>query len=259
MDEKIPQQISSIQTLFLHLPPSCIEFWHLHPNYFVIGTYLLHQPEQEQGESTKGPSEEDPSSKPPQKRTGSLILCKFVENKIEIINTCKTDYAILDLHFVYENKSNQRKQTNFFYTANSTGSVAAYELVFPEKWQMSATPTIERRSLFQLWEEEILVLSFCWHHSDPTLMSATLSNGEVYVLRKGMNSLDGSPTWLKSTKNLPSHELEAWTSCFAPTGAGLLLSGGDDGIMQYTASPTEFRDETCPMKLCDHDHESGTC
>ncbi len=34
-------KISSIYSTVLELPPSCIEFWPVDPNYFVVGTYRL--------------------------------------------------------------------------------------------------------------------------------------------------------------------------------------------------------------------------
>lgn len=241
MSESNHQQIISIDTLFLDIPPSCIEFWDLHPEYFVLGTYFLKKPKQEQGETqAENSSDENTPAKKPQERTGSLILCKLNESKIEIVNTCETEYAILDLHFVCEGNGNERKQTNVFWIANSTGSIAAYEIVLPGS---TSEPTIERRSLYQLYPEDILVLSFCWHPSIPTLMSTTLSNGEVHVIRKGSKTHDGKQTWMESTQKLASHELEAWTSCFSSMADELIFSGGDDAVLQYTTTPTAFESD----------------
>lgn len=241
MSESDHQQIISIDTLFLDIPPSCIEFWDLHSEYFVLGTYFLKKPEEEQAKTQEeNASDENKPAKKPQERTGSLILCKLNESKIEIADTCEAEYAILDLHFAYEGDGHERKQTNIFWTANSTGSIAAYEIVFAES---TAKPTIERRSLCQLYPEDILVLSFCWHPSDPTLISTTLSNGEVHIIRKGSKTHDGRPTWMESTQKLASHELEAWTSCFSSMGEELIFSGGDDAVLQYTATPTELQGE----------------
>ncbi|TID22201.1 WD40 repeat-like protein [Venturia nashicola] len=243
MSENIPQQISSIDTLFLETPPSCIQFSHLHPAYFVIGTYFLENPERDEQEQGETQSENTVDENNPQERTGSLVLCKLTNNKIDIINTCKTAYAILDVHFAYEGHGDEREQTTVFWTANSTGSIAEYEIVFPEE---PGKPWIVQRSLHQLYAEDILVLSFCWHPRDSTLMSTTLSNGEVHVLRKTTQTLEGKTTWRESKQKPASHELEAWISCFSSfegEGKDVLFSGGDDAVLQYTSIPTEFQDK----------------
>ncbi|QDS71613.1 hypothetical protein FKW77_006799 [Venturia effusa] len=244
MSEGIPKQIASIDTLFLELPPSCIEFWHLHPEYFVIGTYFLKNPEQHQEQGNRQeenlPNDGHSSAKKAQERTGSLVLCKLNDNKLEIVDTCKTDYAILDVHFAYAGNGKERVHTSTFWTANSTGSIAEYEIIFPIA---NASPTIEQRSIHQLYAEDILVLSFCWHPHDANLMSTTLSNGEVHVIRKRAQARDEKETmiWETSAQKPMSHELEAWTSCFSSTGEELLFSGGDDAVLQYTTTPTAFQ------------------
>lgn len=251
MSEALPQQIASIDTLFLDIPPSCIEFWDVHPEYFVLGTYFLKNPEgeQEQGElQEESPSKETTRARKPQERTGSLVLCKLNEIKIEIVDTCETEFAILDLHFEYEGNGDERKQMNVLWTANSTGSIAAYDICLSE---LTGKPTIERKSLCQLYPEDILVLSFCWHPSDSNLMSTTLSNGEVHVLWKESKTHDGRLSWKESTQKLVSHELEAWTSCFSSMGEELLFSGGDDAVLQYTNTPSDFHGEH------EQDHEYG--
>ncbi|RDI81343.1 hypothetical protein Vi05172_g8650 [Venturia inaequalis] len=159
MSKTSPQKISSIATLFLDTPPSCIEFSHLHPSYFVIGTYFLKNPEEqkedqkEQGESQeRNPSNESPPEKKSQERSGTLILCHLHETQIKIIHTLKTAHAILDLHFAHQKPGDERIQTNTFWTANSTGSIAEYELVFSEGTEKAR---IERRAVQQLYPKDV--------------------------------------------------------------------------------------------------------
>jgi diphthamide biosynthesis protein 7 len=66
--------ISSIQSLILDLPPSCIEFCPVAPDYFVVGTYFLEKKEQDA--ANDGEEESKDVDKKPQTRTGSLILFK---------------------------------------------------------------------------------------------------------------------------------------------------------------------------------------
>lgn len=116
---------------------------------------------------------------------------------------------------------------------------------------------IERRAVKQLYPKDVLVLSFCWHPEDGGVMSTTLSNGEVHVLRKGRGMRDGESVWMGSKQKIPSHELEAWTSCFSSTGEQVLFSGGDDAVVQYTKTPTEFQDEAEQQQEQEQDDGNG--
>src|ERR1700712_3092087 len=120
ISEKIPQQISSIDTLILDLPPSCIEVWRadIQHEYFVIGTYNLEK--QEQGTSTEDSSTLAQAPNP-QERNGSLILCELVSEKIHILHTLAVPFAILDFHFASRIQwDGKASHSNWFYTANST-------------------------------------------------------------------------------------------------------------------------------------------
>jgi diphthamide biosynthesis protein 7 len=254
MNSKSIQQPQSIDTLILDLPPSCIEFWDLHPEYFVIGTYNLEKPAEEYREPTEYPSEKTQPSRP-QERNGSLILCRLIDNQIQIIHTFLTEYAILDLHFACEiNLNGEKNNTNCFYTANSTGSIAMYEIAF--SGEGLSKPFIQRRSLNQLWPKDTLVLSLCLHPSDPMLMSLTLSTGEVYIRKEGSGST-GIRKWLRTTSTaskMACHSLEAWTSTFMEGGRAkeLLLSGGDDGILQYISTPADLSPDHLPDEGSSH-------
>jgi hypothetical protein len=64
--------IKSLTSFKLDLPPSCIEFFPLRPDFAIIGTYNLEKPTDE-GSSESAPSKD--ASKP-QQRNGSLILIR---------------------------------------------------------------------------------------------------------------------------------------------------------------------------------------
>lgn len=64
--------ISSIQSLTLDLPPSCIAFCPTQPQYFVVGTYYLHPKALEDASTDLSGTEQTA-----QKRTGSLVLFRL--------------------------------------------------------------------------------------------------------------------------------------------------------------------------------------
>jgi diphthine methyl ester acylhydrolase len=66
--------IPSPFSLILDFPPSCVAFVPTQPQYFVVGTYFLH-PKDEQHSGDK-------ADKEAQRRSGSLILYKLVNDKM---------------------------------------------------------------------------------------------------------------------------------------------------------------------------------
>lgn len=64
MSEPTIQSPQPQTTVFLDQPPSCLEFCPEDPDYFVVGTYLLSETKDEDGETV-------------QKKTGSLQLWKL--------------------------------------------------------------------------------------------------------------------------------------------------------------------------------------
>lgn len=75
------EPIAPLFSLELDLPPSCLEFCPIFPDYFLVGTYNLQKDETsvqanatEAEESSQGPSKEA------QKRNGSIVVYK-VEDK----------------------------------------------------------------------------------------------------------------------------------------------------------------------------------
>jgi diphthamide biosynthesis protein 7 len=91
------RQIKSLHTLIFDKPPCCLEFLPNHRDYFIVGTYNLVKEgedvsrsqlhyveaktelEVEEVEANNDEDEVKDSEKKPQRRDGSLILCKIVD------------------------------------------------------------------------------------------------------------------------------------------------------------------------------------
>lgn len=65
--------VASKVSLFLDLPPSCIQFCPAHPEYFIVGTYNL---QKDVAQSEVRVEDEFPASRKPQSRNGSLVVFK---------------------------------------------------------------------------------------------------------------------------------------------------------------------------------------
>lgn len=72
--------IDHLKSIILDLPPCCIEFWPLNPQYAVVGTYNLEKP----AEGNDGASAEldKAVSKTSQQRNGSLILLRVLGDDV---------------------------------------------------------------------------------------------------------------------------------------------------------------------------------
>jgi diphthamide biosynthesis protein 7 len=74
------ESIKSLTSFKLDLPPSCIEFFPLKPEFAVIGTYNLEkQPSEESAESSPN---QEPSKT--QQRNGSLVLVRIDGNNVYV-------------------------------------------------------------------------------------------------------------------------------------------------------------------------------
>jgi diphthamide biosynthesis protein 7 len=75
--------VQSLTSFKLDLPPSCIEFFPLKPEFAVIGTYNLENGTDEESAKTPTPKEGDGKS---QQRNGSLILVKVDGDNVYAIS-----------------------------------------------------------------------------------------------------------------------------------------------------------------------------
>ncbi|KAF2490082.1 WD40 repeat-like protein [Lophium mytilinum] len=211
--------VASIDSLVLDLPPSCVEFWPLDPEYAVVGTYNLEQ-------SNDSEEKTESATERPQSRNGSLILIHSSADLIlsKIVQTLSTPFAILDVHFT----PTQHGNPHLIGAASSTGSLALYELRRPDSnaSALEHQPQLEHVQTLQYVPENTLITAFAWHPTSANVVGITLSSGEVMVCSTKGNDAQANLV------SLPSHELEAWTLAFQPDGNGL-LSGGDDSVLRY--------------------------
>jgi hypothetical protein len=76
--------IRSLTSFKLDLPPSCIEFSPLHPQYAIIGTYNLEKPDEK--ESAGSAPHDGSVGKENQQRNGSLILVRVQGDDIVYVH-----------------------------------------------------------------------------------------------------------------------------------------------------------------------------
>jgi diphthine methyl ester acylhydrolase len=70
--------IPSLKALTLDLPPSCIAFCPSRPQFFVVGTYLLHPRTGDDGSNISDAGRDSMQ----QVRTGSLILFRLGDDDV---------------------------------------------------------------------------------------------------------------------------------------------------------------------------------
>lgn len=92
-------------------------------------------------------------------------------------------------------------------------------------------------------QQDVLILSCCWHPSMSDILAITTSTNEVHVLQ-----VDEMWNIKPGESLIHSHEDQAWTSAFAPDILGpemprkfTILSGGDD--FRLLSSTCEFSNE----------------
>ncbi len=77
--------ISSLKSLVLDLPPSCVEFSPANPSYFLVGTYNLQSNNSEdsvqQAENVSG-GEEGNVAGTTQRRDGSIIVFRTIDDSV---------------------------------------------------------------------------------------------------------------------------------------------------------------------------------
>ncbi|KAL9012130.1 MAG: hypothetical protein Q9173_003081 [Seirophora scorigena] len=171
-----------VTSKILDLPPSCMNFVPSQPQYFIVGTYDLKVGEP--GSASSG-----------SRRSGSLIVFRYKDRELVLVEDVPVPYAVLDLQF----SSDARKR---FAVASSSGDVHLYSFQCREHVSVTFEHTITVAP-----SSDILALSmkFMWNSS---MMAVTLSNGDVAIL----DTED-----LKVRHTLPwAHSLEAWVAAWSP-------------------------------------------
>ncbi|KAJ5594178.1 uncharacterized protein N7459_000386 [Penicillium hispanicum] len=127
------QHPKSATTIFLDQPPSCLEFCPEIPDHFVVGTYLLSETKNENGDIQ-------------QSKTGSLQLWKLDPDtdQLSLVQKLALPYAVFDLHFHPSDRSK-------FAIASSTGAVALFEA--SDKSKSGTIPS--QPSLSHIWTKQV--------------------------------------------------------------------------------------------------------
>ncbi|KAH8661660.1 hypothetical protein BGZ60DRAFT_433461 [Tricladium varicosporioides] len=217
--------IEGVALQVLDLPPSCVEFVPLkgiqeasnprppvaRDQYFVVGTYDL-QKEQDPVEVDVEDVSELQSTPKLQTRMGSLNLFRVRgDRELELMDRISCPSAILDLHFLPD-------RPTVFAIAGSTGDISLFKFVSKEPNASTGEVgnfKLEFIQTHQVFNPDLLVLSFCWYpgpyHLDYPLLLATLSDGGLYFvsfdssLQNFRTFWDGEPLW--------KHTDQAWCYC----------------------------------------------
>ncbi|EFX00763.1 hypothetical protein CMQ_1844 [Grosmannia clavigera kw1407] len=235
--------VSSIETLTLDLPPSCIEFCPAHPDYFLVGTYDLEQDEKRaSGDSSR-----------PQNRNGSVLIFQLQDKKLLCLQTEPQPSAVLDLHFQHK-----KDRQDVFAVASSTATLTIYRLS-PSRYAGGLLESLGTVSIPGVGED-VLFLACAWHPDIPDLIAISTSSGAVYIL----NLLQTGDSGGVDVQPVILHHLEAWTVAFQPavchqtlngTVVSTLYSGGDDSKLRYTSctvhSPSAPKDGLPPKTSLD--------
>ncbi|KAK3698775.1 hypothetical protein LTR37_016779 [Vermiconidia calcicola] len=216
--------ITSIRSLTLDLPPSCIAFCPTLPQYFVVGTYFLHPEEEQQSAAAQDDEVTSADEDVQQKRSGSLILFRLEGDEIIHVVTKTTDFAVLEAQWTPHNEG----LGYLLAVATSTGQLVLYRLE-----TTSDSVDLIPLSLNVVADPSVLVLSLAWHPKRADIIGITLSNGDVSLC-----TVTAAKSWSEdasiSVMRVHHHELEAWTLAFTGPGSTSILSGGDDVALQHS-------------------------
>ncbi|KAA8645987.1 hypothetical protein EYZ11_004013 [Aspergillus tanneri] len=159
---------SSITTVFLDQPPSCLQFCPSAPNSFIVGTYLLSEHQDDEGKAQ-------------QSKTGSLQLWRLDEDKntLSLINRVSLPYAVFDLHF-------HPTDPSLLAIATSAGSVALFRVSGPTPtevthvWTRPAHNDSSVPALFLAWTPQHWLT-----HDQTDGFAVTFSDGTTSVFKSG--------------------------------------------------------------------------
>ncbi|KAK3322099.1 hypothetical protein B0H66DRAFT_553350 [Apodospora peruviana] len=261
------EPVSSIQSLQLHLPPSCLEFCSTHPSYFLVGTYNLQKDEEaavvhDDADEDKDEQEStQPASAKAQSRNGSIITFQLVNERIAHVQTIPQPSAILDLRF-----NPKVGKQDICAAVSSTSTLAVFKLSPGENEPLKHAKTMDMSTMSKgmagpVPGVEVLFLAFCWHPSRAGTVAITTSTGHVHLVDLG--DIDGS--WELYPDPVITHSLEAWCVAISPCldpavpsheDAFTMFSGGDDSILR--CQTCIYKDDELdlslpPSKLRGHD------
>ncbi|KAK0724765.1 hypothetical protein B0H67DRAFT_568681 [Lasiosphaeris hirsuta] len=248
-----PEPVSSLQSLQLDLPPSCVEFCPAFPSYFLVGTYNLQKDEEttaaKTANSTNSEEDDDDNDKPtspvkPQSRNGSIIVLRIFDKTLIQVQTVPQPSAILDLHF---NPSPGHQE--LCAVVSSTGTLAIFQLLPDEDQPLKHIRTMDVATMsesagYTALESGVILTSFCWHPLREETIAITTSAGLVYLVDLGPTGEGGS----LYPEPVTTHSLEAWCVAISPSlvpaeqgrggelrggGAFMVFSGGDDSALYY--------------------------
>lgn len=140
----------------------------------------------------------------------------------EHVQTLAQPSAILDAHF-------HPIETDVLAVVNSTGMVSFLRLASSSE---GGPPVLDGITSHQPLgkQQDVLILSCCWHPSISDILAITTSTNEVHVLQ-----LNGDWNIKPGESLIHSHDDQAWTAAFAPVAqitekpsSFTILSGGDD-------------------------------
>lgn len=196
------------------LPPCAIQVWPQDKSVVLVGTYKL----EESGT-----------------RHGSLDVYRDGEN-LTLMGSVATKSSILDVKICPHDSS-------IVMTGQSAGSIIV--------WRMQDGPEISQIGEYTLFDPNTLILSIAFSEDDSSIMAATLSSGEVAVIR--ITSFELTLLGISG-----SHSLEAWTCSFGTKSLqNVLFSGGDDAVL--AAHDLRLMSDSCdgPVWSCNRLHDAG--
>ncbi|KAL2000920.1 hypothetical protein VTN02DRAFT_2457 [Thermoascus thermophilus] len=205
------QNPQSQTTVFLDQPPSCLEFCPEDPDYFVVGTYLLSETKDDDGETV-------------QKKTGSLQLWKLdpVSSQLTHIQTHPVpEAAVFDLHF-------HPRHRTLLAIATSAGTVSLFRVARPDD---AGSPVIQRIRSIPVREDDpsIPALFLAWvpptrgvlQSNGADGFAVTFSDGKTSVF--GIDSGDLERDELQEAATFEAREsIEVWFAAW-----GLFRDGND--------------------------------
>ncbi|GIJ87532.1 hypothetical protein Asppvi_006440 [Aspergillus pseudoviridinutans] len=245
----IPQHPASATTIFLDQPPSCLQFCPAAPNNFIIGTYLLSE-------------NKDSDGNVQQTKTGSLQLWNLnpLNHELSLIQRLSLPYAVFDLHF-------HPRDPSILAIATSAASVALFKVSTDPKPTISllwALPVHEDPSipaLFLAWAPQN------WFpRSEQDGFAVTFSDGRTSVY--GTVSADKAEAALTEQSNIieqgtfeATQPIEVWFVALASLrdpasteerSIPHLFTGNDFGSLhtrQFSAQAREGEEPLAPLVL----------